>query len=163
MMLSCINIKKVNFSLPFRWFPILAIMLTILFFVILTHILVEKCTNYCSNEISDAVVDMESQESDEPLITSIVDSYTVANYIIIMSTIVFVYCSYHYHLLSPRMSLLLTDSDIAFECLIAMPNYYLKNPLLRHYIWKKILIRSTTVQPENNQMELQSISIPQSN
>ena len=138
-------------------------MLTILFFVILTHILVEKCTNYCSNEISDAVVDMENQESDEPLITSIVDSYTVANYIIIMSTIVFVYCSYQYHLLPPRMSLLLTDSDIAFECLIAMPNYYLKNPLLRHYIWKKILIRSTTVQPENNQMELQSISLPQPN
>ena len=113
-------------------------MLTILFFVILTHILVEKCNNYWSNDISDAVVDMESQESDEPLITSIVDSYTVANYIIIMSTIVIVYCSYQYHVLSPRMSLLLTDSDIAFECLIAMPNYYLKNPLLRHYIWKKI-------------------------
>ena len=99
----------------------------------------------------------ENPETDEQLITSIVDSYTVANYIIIMSTIVFVYCSYHYHLLSPRMSLLINDSNIAFECLIAMPNYYLKNPLLRHYIWKKILRRSTTVQPENDQMELQSI------
>ena len=100
-MLNFINLKKVKISLPFRWFPILAIMLSILFFVILTHILVEKCNNYWSNEISDAVVDMESQERDEELITSIVDSYTVANYIIIMSTIVFVYCSYQYHLLPP--------------------------------------------------------------
>ena len=133
-------------------------MLSILFFVILTHILVEKCNNYWINEITDS-----DSETDEQRITSIVDSYTVANYIIIMSTIVFVYCSYPYHLLSPRMSLLVNDSNIAFECLIAMPNYYLKNPLLRHYIWKKILRRSTTVQPEKNQMELQSISLPQPN
>ena len=138
-------------------------MLGILFFVILTHILVEKCNNYWSNENSDEVVVMENPITDEPLITSIVDSYTVTNYIIIMSTIVFVYCSYQYYLLSPRMSLLLKDTDIAFECLIAVPNYYLKNPLLRHYIWKKILRRSMTVQPENNQMELQSISLPQPN
>ena len=137
-------------------------MLSIIFFVILTHILVEKCNNYWINEISDSVV-TENPETDELLITSIVDSYTVANYIIIMSTIVFVYCSYQFRLLSPRMSLLINDSNIAFECLIALPNYYLKNPLLRHYIWKKILRRSTTVQPENNQMELQSISLPQPN
>ena len=101
-------------------------MLSIIFFVILTHILVEKCNNYWINEISDSVV-TENPETDELLITSIVDSYTVANYIIIMSTIVFVYCSYQYRLLSPRMSLLINDSNIAFECLIAMPNYYLKN------------------------------------
>ena len=138
-------------------------MLSILFFVILTHILVEKCNNYWINEITDSVVTENSETDEQQIITSIVDSYTVANYIIIMSTIVFVYCSYPYHLLSPRMSLLINDSNIAFECLIAMPNYYLKNPLLRHYIWKKILRRSTTVQPENNQMELQSISLPQPN
>ena len=122
-------------------------MLGILFFVILIHVFVEKCKNYWRNEISASVV-VEIQEIDEQ--RSIVDFYSVTNYIIIMSTIVFVYCSYQYHLMPPRMSLLLSDSEIAFECLIAMPNYYLKNPLLRHYIWKKIMTRSTTVQPENN-------------
>ena len=54
------------------------------------------------------------------------------------------------------MSLLLKDAEIVFELTIAIPNYYFKNPLLRHYIRKKVLKRST-VQPENNEIELQSI------
>jgi hypothetical protein len=41
--------------------------------------------------------------------------------------------------------------------MIIIPNFYFKNPLLRHYIWKKIM-KTSTVQPENNQFELQPIS-----
>ena len=154
MMFNYISFKKVKFSLPFRWFPILAIMLSILFFVILTHILVEKCNNYWSNEVSDSVVEVENQETYEQ--HSIVDFYSVLNYIMIISFIYFLRFSLQYYLLSPRMSLLLKDAEIVLELTIAIPNYYFKNPLLRHYIWKKVLKRST-VQPENNEIELQSI------
>ena len=84
-MLSCINFKKVKFSLPFRWFPVLASILGILSFVILTHLLVEKCNNYWSNEISDSVDDVENNETDEQ--HSIVDFYSALNFIVIMSFI----------------------------------------------------------------------------
>ena len=125
-------------------------MLGILFFVILVHTLVKK---YWSNEISDSVV-VDFQEIDEP--RSIVDFYSVVNYICIISFIYFVRFSLQNHLLSPRMSLLFKDSEIVLELMIAIPNYYFKNPLLRDYILKKVFRRST-VHPENNQIELQSI------
>ena len=127
-------------------------MLVILFFVILIHVLVEKFNNYWSN-VSDSVV-VEIQETDEQ--RSIVDFYSVVNYICIISFIYFVRFSLQNHLLSPRMSLLFKDSEIVLELAIAIPNYYFKNPLLRDYILKKVLRRST-VQTENNQIELQSI------
>ena len=129
-------------------------MLGILSFVMLTHFLVEKCINYWSNEVSDSMVDVENQETDEHL--SIFDFYSVLNYIIIISFIYFLRFSFQYYLLSPRMSLLPKDAEIVFELMIAIPNYYFKNPLLRHYIWKEVLKRSK-VQPENNEIELQSI------
>ena len=128
-------------------------MLGILFFVILIHVLVEKFNNYWSNETSDSVV-VEIQEIDEQ--RSIVDFYSVVNYICIISFIYFVRFSLQNHLLSPRMSLLFKDSEIVLELAIAIPNYYFKNPLLRDYILKKVLRRST-VHPENNEIELQSI------
>ena len=128
-------------------------MLGILFFVILIHVLVEKFNNYWSNETSDSVV-VEIQEIDEQ--RSIVDFYSVVNYICIISFIYFVRFSLQNHLMSPRMSLLFKDSEIVLELAIAIPNYYFKNPLLRNYILKKVLRRST-VHPENNEIELQSI------
>ena len=128
-------------------------MLGILFFVILIHVFVEKCKNYWSDEISDSVV-VEIQEIDEQ--RSIVDFYSVVNYISIISFIYFVRFSLQNYLLSPRMSLLFKDSVIVLVLAIAIPNYYFKNPLLRDYILKKVLRRST-VQPENNEIELQSI------
>ena len=128
-------------------------MLGILFFVILIHVLVEKFNNYWSNETSDSVV-VEIQEIDEQ--RSIVDFYSVVNYICIISFIYFVRFSLQNHLLSPRMSLLFKDSEIVLELAIAIPNYYFKNPLLRDYILKKVLRRST-VHPETNEIELQSI------
>ena len=128
-------------------------MLGILFFVILIHVLVEKFNNYWSNETSDSVV-VEIQEIDEQ--RSIVDFYSVVNYICIISFIYFVRFSLQNHLMSPRMSLLFKDSEIVLELTIAIPNYYFKNPLLRNYILKKVLRRST-VHPENNEIELQSI------
>ena len=97
---------------------------------------------------------MENNETDEQ--HSIVDFYSVLNYIIIISFIYFLRFSLQYYLLSPRMSLLLKDAEIVLELMIAIPNYYFKNPLLRHYIWKNVLKRST-VKPENNEIELQSI------
>lgn len=128
-------------------------MLGILFFVILIHVLVEKFNNYWSNETSDSVI-VEIQEIDEQ--RSIVDFYSVVNYICLISFIYFVRFSLQNHLLSPRMSLLFKDSEIVLELMIAIPNYYFKNPLLRDYILKKVLRRST-VYPENNQIELPSI------
>ena len=128
-------------------------MLGILSFVILTHFLVEKCINYRSNEVSDSVVEVENQETDEQ--HSIVDFYSALNFIVIMSFIYSLRFSVQYYFLSQRMSLLLRDSEIVLELMIAIPNYYLKNPLLRHYILKNVLRRST-VQPENNEIELQS-------
>ena len=128
-------------------------MLGILFFVILIHVLVEKCKNYWSDEISNSV-DVEIQEIEEQ--RSIVDFYAVVNYISLISFIYFVRLSLQNHLLSTRMSLLFKDSEIVLELMIAIPNYYFKNPLLRDYILKKVLRRST-VHPENNQIELQSI------
>ena len=154
MVLNSINLKNVTFSFHFRWFHILAFMLGILSFVMLTHFLVEKCINYWSNEVSDSVVEVENHETDEQ--HSIVDFYSVLNYIIIISFIYFLRFSLQYYLLSPRMSLLLKDAEIVLELMVAIPNYYFKNPLLRDYIWKKVLKRST-VQPENNEIELQSI------
>ena len=129
-------------------------MLGILSFIMLTHFLVEKCISYWSNEASDSVVEVENQETDEHL--SIFDFYSVLNYIFIISFIYFLRFSLQYYLLSQRMSLLLKDAEIVLELMIAIPNYYFKNPLLRHYVWKKVLKRST-VQPENNEIELQSI------
>ena len=128
-------------------------MLGILFFVILIHVLVEKFNNYWSNETSDSVI-VEIQEIDEQ--RSIVDFYSVVNYICLISFIYFVRFSLQNHLLSPRMSLLFKDSEIVLELMIAIPNYYFKNPMLRDYILKKVLRRST-VYPENNQIELPSI------
>ena len=128
-------------------------MLGLLFFVILIHVLVDKCNNYWSDEISESV-DVEIQEIEEQ--RSIVDFYAVVNYFSLISFIYFVRFSLQNHLLSPRMSLLFKDSEIVLELMIAIPNYYFKNPLLRDYILKKVLRRST-VHPENNQMELQSI------
>ena len=145
--------KKFVFSLRFRWFVILAFIFCILSFVILIHVLVEKCNKYWNNEVSDSEV-VENEETDEQ--HSFVDFYTVVNCIIIISFFLFIRFSLQYHLLSPRISLLLKDSENVLECMIGIPIYYLKNPKLRHYIWKKILRRST-VQPENNQIELQSI------
>ena len=141
------------FSLPFRLFVIVAFMLCILCFVILIHLLVEKCKNYWSNGISNSEV-VENEERDEHY--SFVDFYTVVNYIIVISFVLFIRFSLQYYLLSARISLLLKDSEIILECMIAIPNYYFKNPKLRQYVWKKIQRRST-VQPENNQIELQSI------
>ena len=158
--LKCIFLKKVVlFSLPFRWFIILAFVLCILFFVVILHILVEKCNEYRSNEISDSEV-VENQEAEEQ--HSFFDFYTGVNFIILISFILFIQFSLQYHLLSLRMSLLLNDSKLILS-MITIPKYYLKNPGLRHYIWKKILRRSTTVQPENDQMELQSIWSAQPN
>ena len=128
-------------------------MLGLLFFVILIHVLVDKCNNYWSDEISESV-DVEIQEIEEQ--RSIVDFYAVVNYFSLISFIYFVRFSLQNHLLSPRMSLLFKDSEIVLELMIAIPNYYFKNPLLRNYILKKVLKRST-VHPENNQIELQSI------
>ena len=144
--------KVVLFPFPSRWFIILSFVLCILFFVILLHILVDKCNKYWSNEISDLEV-VENQEAEEH--HSFFDFYTGVNYIVVISFILFVKFSLH-HLLSLRISLLLNDSKHILS-MITIPNFYLKIPGLRHYIWKKILRRSTTVQPENDQMELQSI------
>ena len=88
-------------------------MLGILSFVMLTHFLVEKCINYWSIEVSDTVVDVESQETDEH--RSIFDFYSVLNYIFIISFIYFLRFSLQYYLLSPRMSLLLKDAEIVLE------------------------------------------------
>ena len=153
-------LKVVLFFLPFRWFIILVVVLCIVFFVILLHILVEKCNKYWSNEISDSEI-VENQEAEEQ--QSLFDFYTGVNSIIVFSIILFIQFSLQYHLLSLRISLLLKDSTIIVICIITIPNYYLKNPGLRHYIWKNILRRSTTVQPENDQMELQSIWSAQPN
>ena len=128
-------------------------MLCILFIIILIHNLVEKCNKYWRNINSDSVI-MENQETDSQ--HSIVDFYTVVFYIIIISMILVIPFSLQYLQLPPRISLLLNDSKDLSVCMIAIPNYYYKNPLLRQYIWKKILRRST-VQPENNEIELQSI------
>ena len=146
--------KVVLFPLPSRWFIILAFVLCILFFVILLHILVEKCNEYRSNEISDSEV-VENQEAEEQ--HSFFDFYTGVNYIIMISFIFFIQFLLQYLSLSLRISLLLKDSKNILTNMITIPNFYLKNPGLRHYIWKNILRRSTTMQPENNQMELQSI------
>ena len=143
--------KVVLFPLPSRWFIILAFVLCVLFFVILLHILVEKCNKYWSNEISEVV---ENQEADEQY--SFCDFYTAVNGIVMISLILIIAYSSKYHLLPLRISLLLKDSNNILACMIAIPNYYIKNPLLRHYVWKKIM-RISTVQPENNQMELQPI------
>ena len=151
-----VNSKKVINSPPFRWFLILAIMLCFLSFVIFIHVLIEKCYKYWSNETSDSV-DMENQEADEhPQQHTIVGSFAVINYIILVSFINFVRFSLQYHFLSSRFNLLLKDSESLLGCTIVVPFYYFKNPMLRHYICKKILRRST-VQPENNQIELQQI------
>ena len=128
-------------------------MLCILFIVILIHTLVEKCNKYWRNTISDSVI-VENQETDSQY--SIVDFYTVVFYILIISLICVIQFSLQYLQLPPRISLLLNDSKDLSVCMIAIPNYYYKNPLLRQYIWKKILRRST-VQPENNEIELHSI------
>ena len=144
--------KVVLFPLPSRWFIILAFVLCVLFFVILLHILVEKCNKYWSNEISEVVENQEAEEQH-----SFFDFYTGVNYIIMISFIFFIQFLLQYLSLSLRISLLLKDSKNILTNMITIPNFYLKNPGLRHYIWKKILRRSTTVQPENDQMELQSI------
>ena len=128
-------------------------MLCILFIVILIHNLAEKCNKYWRNIITDSVI-VENQETDSQ--HSIVDFYTVVFYILIISLIFVIQFLLQYLQLPPRISLLLNDSKDVSVCMIAIPNYYYKNPLLRHYIWKKILRRST-VQPENNEIELQSI------
>ena len=145
--------KVVLFHLPFRLLFILLFVLCILFFVVLLHILVDKCNKYWSNEISDSEVS-ENQEADEQ--HSFCDFYTAVNGIVMISLILIITYSSKYHLLPLRISLLLKDSNIILACMIAIPNYYIKNPLLRHYVWKK-LMRISTVQPENNQMELQPI------
>ena len=146
------NLKKAKFSLAFRSIVVLAFIFWILCFVTLIHLLVEKCIKYWSNEISNSEV-VENEEADE--LYSFVDVYTISSYIIVVSFIIFIRFSSQYYLLSGRISLLLKDSEHVLECMIAIPNYYIKNPKLRHYIWKTILRRST-VQPENNQIELQS-------
>ena len=147
---SSLHLTK-TFFLSFRWFPILASIMGLLSFVVLTHLLVKKCNNYWSN---DSVEDVENNETDEQ--HSIVDFYSALNYIVIISISYSLRFSVQYYFLSPRMSLLLKDSEIILELMIAIPNYYFKNPLLRHYILKNVLRRST-VQPENNEIELQSI------
>ena len=126
---------------------VLAFILCILSFVILIHLLVEKCNKYCSNDISNSEV-MENEETDEHY--SFVDFNTVVNYLIVICFVLFIRFSLQYYLLSARISLLIKDSEIVLECMLSIPNYYFKNPKLRHYIWTKILRRST-VQPENNQ------------
>ena len=98
--------------------------------------------------------DVENIETDEQ--HSIVDFYSALNFIVIMSFIYSLRFSVQYYFLSQRMSLLLRDSEIVLELMIAIPNLYFKNPLLRHYILKNVLRRST-VHPENNEIELQSI------
>ena len=146
--------KVVLLHLSFRVFSVLLFVLCISFVVALLHILVEKCREkYWSNEISDSEV-VENQEADEQ--HSFCDFYTAVNSIVMISLILIIIFSLKYHLLPLRISLLLKDSNNILACMIAIPNYYFKNPLLRHYVWKKIM-RISTVHPENNQMELQSM------
>ena len=135
--------------MSFRWFSILTIILVILFFVILTHLIVEKCNKYWSNETE--VVEIQEAEEQH----SFFDFYTVVNYIIVISLLLFIRFSLQY--VSLRTKLLLKDSKHILVCMIIIPNFYFKNPLLRHYVWKKIM-KTSTVQPENNQFELQPIS-----
>ena len=97
---------------------------------------------------------MEIQEAEEH---SFFDLYTVVNYIIVISLLLFIKFSLQYYLVSLRTKLLLKDSRHILTCMIIIPNFYFKNPLLRHYVWKKIM-KTSTVQPENNQFELQPIS-----
>ena len=141
------------FQLPFRLLFILLLILCILFFVVLLHILVDKCSKYWSNEISDSEV-VEIQEEDEQ--HSFCDFFTALNSIVMLTFIIFILFSSQHHILPLRISLLLKDSNNILACMMAIPNYYIKNPLLRHYVWKKIM-RISAVQPENNQMELQPI------
>ena len=147
------SFQKVVLFFPFRWFSILAFLVCILFLVILTHLLVVKCTKYWSNEISDLGV-VENQEAEEQ--HSLFDFYSAITYTTVILFIFFLKFPLQYHLLSPRISLLLNDSKHILVCMIVLPNFYFRNPLLRHYVWKK-LMRISTVQPENNQIELQSI------
>ena len=146
---------KFVLSFPFRWIVVLAFILCILSFVILIHLLVEKCNKYWSDDISNSEV-VENEETEEHY--SFVDFYTVVNYVIMISFILFIRFSLQYYLLSARISQLIKDSEIVLECMIAIPNYYFKSPKLRHYIWTKILRRST-VQPDNNQIELHTVNL----
>ena len=146
--------KVVLLHLSFRVFSVLLFVLCISFVVALLHILVEKCREkYWSNEISDSEV-VENQEENEQY--SFCDFYTAVNSIVMLTLIIFILFSSQHHLLPLRLSLLLKDSNNVLACMMAIPNYYIKNPLLRHYFWKKIM-RISAVQPENNQMELQPI------
>ena len=97
---------------------------------------------------------MENNETDEQ--HSIVDFCSVLNCIFVTLISFALRYSVQYYFLSPRMSLLLRDSETILELMITVPTYYFKNPLLRHYILKNVLRRST-VQPEINEIELQSI------
>ena len=96
--------KKFVFSLPFRWIVVLAFILCILSFVILIHLLVEKCNKYWSNNVSNSEV-VENEETEEHY--SFVDFYTVVNYLIVISFILFIRFSLQYYLLSTRISLLI--------------------------------------------------------
>ena len=102
---SSLHLTK-TFFLSFRWFPILASIMGLLSFVVLTHLLVKKCNNYWSN---DSVEDVENNETDEQ--HSIVDFYSALNYIVIISISYSLRFSVQYYFLSPRMSLLLKDSN----------------------------------------------------
>ena len=154
MTLNCFHSKKVVlFYFPFRWFSISAFILGILLIVILTHILVEKCNKYWSNEISDAEV-VENQEAEDQ--HSFFDFYTAMISMFVVAFSLFIQFSVQQYLLSVRISLLLKDSTHTLVCMIGVPYFYFKNPLLRNYVWKKIM-RISTVQPENNQIELQQI------
>ena len=109
----CYSIEVVLFHLPFRLLSILLFILCILFFVVLLHILVDKCSKYWSNEISDSEV-VENQEENEQY--SFCDFYTAVNSIVMLTLIIFILFSSQHHLLPLRISLLLKDSNSTSLC-----------------------------------------------
>ena len=147
------SFQKVVLFFPFRWFSILAFLVCILFLVILTHLLVDKCNKHWSNEISDSEV-VENQEEEEQ--QTLFDFHALVTYFFMISFTIAIKFLLQYHILSPRISLLLDDSKHILVCMINIPSFYFYNPFLRQYVWKKIM-RISTVQPENNEIELQSI------
>ena len=125
-----------------------------------------RCEEVNSNDEREEPV--ENQEDEEPQdhqnpnraenLENDKTEYYVVNLPLIFAmfvVILFLMLGYYFSTFSSRLSLFLEDSVPLVISVLFVLYYYSYNPLLRQYVWQKIMRHSSSVHPQNNQEELE--------
>ena len=115
------------------------------------HILIKKCYKVYNNVV---VVENEDESGDENILGSRLYLFSTVSILVI----VFIVRTSLVQWLPPRFRFLILQELVPIFCFIPIVLYfYYKNPLLRNFVWVK-MINPSTVHPQEiqNEIELES-------